>query len=77
MSLTGLVARYSDAWNDHDADECGACFAPDGERVWRVAPPAHLTGSPSPRVRGRPAIVRAIAAFIAWVPDLRLERSTR
>ena len=73
MSLTGLVARYCDAWNDHDARECAACFAPDGERVWRIASSAHLAGSPYPRFRGRAAIADAIAAFIAGGPDLRFD----
>jgi len=37
--LTGVVARYFDAWNDRDPRACGECFAPDGVREWRVLAP--------------------------------------
>lgn len=73
MTLTGIVARYADAWNDHDPSACGACFAPDGQRVWCVAPLTHVGGAGFPRFRGRAAIADAIAGFMAGVPDLVLE----
>ncbi len=73
--LTGVIARYFDAWNDHDAEACAACFAPDGVREWRVLAPPHLGGAPFPRFAGRAAIAERIAEFMASVPDLELEVS--
>ena len=73
MTLTGIVARYIDAWNDHDAAACGDCFAPDGVREWRVLAPPHIGGDPFPRFVGRRAIAERIAHFIASVPDLELD----
>jgi len=75
MTLTGVVARYLDAWNDHDAAACGACFAPDGVREWRILAPPHLGGAPFPRFVGRAAITERIGQFMASVPDLQLEVS--
>jgi hypothetical protein len=73
VTLTGIVARYIDAWNDHDAAACGDCFAPDGVREWRVLAPPHIGGDPFPRFVGRRAIAERIAHFIASVPDLELD----
>ena len=73
MTLTGIVARYVDAWNDHDAKACGDCFAPDGVREWRVLAPPHIGGDPFPRFVGRRAIAERIAQFMASVPDLELD----
>jgi hypothetical protein len=75
MGLTGVIARYADAWNDHDAVACAACFAHDGYRIWCVqATSMHAAGPEGyPRFDGRPAIATAIAGFMASVPDLRLE----
>lgn len=73
MTLTGVVARYIDAWNDHDARACADCFAPDGVRVWRVLAPAQVSGDPYPRFVGRAAIERRIEAFIDSIADLRVE----
>lgn len=70
MAMTGLVARYVDAWNAHRPEACADCFAPDGERVWRVLAPAHVGGDPFPRFRGRDAVREGIASFMAAVPDL-------
>lgn len=70
MTMTGLVARYADAWNAHHPEACADCFAPDGERVWRVLAPPHVGGDPFPRFRGREAVREGIAAFVASVPDL-------
>jgi steroid delta-isomerase-like uncharacterized protein len=75
MMLTGVVARYIDAWNDHDPAACGACFAPEGVREWRVLAPPHIGGEPFPRFVGREAIASRIAEFISSVPDLELEVS--
>jgi len=74
VTLTGVIARYADAWNDHDAAGCAACFAPDGFRVWCVRAPANVA-SPGDQVRfdGRDAIREVIGAFMASVPDLRLD----
>jgi steroid delta-isomerase-like uncharacterized protein len=72
MILTGVVARYFDAWNDHDAEACARCFAPDGVREWRVLAPPHIGGAPFPRFAGRGPIADRIAQFIASVPDLTL-----
>jgi ketosteroid isomerase-like protein len=73
MMLTGVVARYFDAWNDHDPVACGACFAPDGVREWRVLAPPHIGGAPFPRFVGPRAIGDRIGEFMASVPDLELE----
>jgi ketosteroid isomerase-like protein len=73
MILTGVVARYFDAWNDHDAGACGRCFAPDGVREWRVLAPPHIGGAPFPRFVGWAAIADRIAQFMASVPDLQLD----
>jgi hypothetical protein len=73
MTLSGIVARYADAWNAHDARACAGCFAPEGERVWRVLAPPHVPGDPFPRFRGRPAVEEGIASFMASVPDLCVE----
>ena len=75
MILTGVVARYFDAWNDHDPAACGACFAPDGVREWRVLAPPHIGGAPFPRFVGPDAIADRIAEFMASVPDLELDMS--
>ena len=73
MTLTGIVARYVDAWNDHDPDACGECFAPDGVRVWQIQAPPHIRGDPFPRFVGREAITERIRALIASLPDLSVE----
>lgn len=73
MILTGTVARYVDAWNDHDARACAECFAPDGVREWRVLAPPHIGGSPFPRFAGRDAIRATIERFLATVPDLDID----
>jgi len=74
MALTGVIARYADAWNDHDAAGCAACFTTDGLRVWCVRAPAYAPDPEDhPRFEGRDAIRDAIAAFMASVPDLRLD----
>jgi steroid delta-isomerase-like uncharacterized protein len=73
VTLTGIVARYIDAWNDHDARACAECFASDGVRVWQVLPPSHVPADPFPRFVGRAAIEERIAAFIASVDDLTVE----
>lgn len=73
MSLAGTVARYADAWNDHDPVEAARCFTPGGARIWRVRAPARLPGEGFPTFRGREAIASAIAAFMDSVPDLRLD----
>jgi steroid delta-isomerase-like uncharacterized protein len=73
MILTGVVARYFDAWNDHDAAACGRCFAPDGVREWRVLAPPHIGGEPFPRFVGQDAITGRIAQFMAAVPDFELD----
>ena len=75
MILTGVVARYIDAWNDHDPAACGACFAPEGVREWRVLAPPHIGGAPFPRFVGREAIASRIAEFMSSLPDLELEVS--
>jgi hypothetical protein len=72
VTLSGLVARYADAWNARDPRGCAECFAPDGERVWHVLAP-HLPGDPFPRFRGRRAIEEAIAAFMAALPDVGVD----
>jgi steroid delta-isomerase-like uncharacterized protein len=71
--LTGVVARYIDAWNDHDPAACAACFAPDGAREWRVLAPPHIGGRPFPRFVGREQIATRIADFMSSVPDLVLD----
>ena len=73
--LTGVVARYFDAWNDRDPVACGECFAADGVREWRVLAPPHIGGRPFPRFVGPEAIGDRIAEFMASVPDLELEIS--
>ena len=73
MSLTGVVARYFDAWNDRDPDACGDCFAPDGVREWRILAPPHIRGEPFPRFRGPGEIAGRIGAFMESVHDLRLD----
>jgi steroid delta-isomerase-like uncharacterized protein len=73
VTLTGIVARYVDAWNDHDPDACAACFAPDGVRAWQVVPPPSVRGDPFPRFVGREAIAGPIRDSIAAIPDLGLE----
>ena len=73
MSLTGVVARYFDAWNDRDPDACGDCFAPDGVREWRILAPPHIRGEPFPRFGGPEEIAGRIGAFMESVPDLRLD----
>lgn len=73
--LNGIVARYFDAWNDHDPAACGRCFAPDGVREWRVMAPPHIGGAPFPRFVGPDEIEERIAQFIAAVPDLEVEVS--
>jgi steroid delta-isomerase-like uncharacterized protein len=73
VTLTGIVARYFDAWNDHDAAACAACFATDGVREWRVLAPPHIGGRPYPFFHGRPAIGERIEQFIASVPDLEID----
>src|SRR5262245_20992516 len=65
LMLTGAVARYLDAWNDHDPVACGGCFAPDGVREWRVLAPPHIAGRPLPRFVGPAAIGERIAEFMA------------
>jgi hypothetical protein len=75
MALTGIVARYADAWNDHDAQAAAACFSPRGVRVWQVLAPRHVPGDPFPRFVGRQAIGRRIQLFMDSIPDLRLEVS--
>ncbi len=72
-ALTGVIARYLDAWNDHDPDACAACFAPDGVRAFQVQPPPHIGDDPFPRFAGRRAIRERIAAMMATVEDLRVE----
>ncbi len=73
MMLTGVVARYVDAWNAHDPAACGECFAPEGERVWLVLAPSHLPGDPFPRFSGRAEVAWAIGDFMRSVPDLRVD----
>jgi ketosteroid isomerase-like protein len=73
MILTGVVARYFDAWNDRDPVACAACFEPDGAREWRVLAPPTVGGEPFPRFVGRGAIGERIALFMESVPDLELE----
>jgi SnoaL-like domain len=75
MILSGVVARYFDAWNDHDPVACGDCFAPHGVREWRVLAPPHIGGDPFPRFVGPREIGGRIAAFMASVPDLELDMS--
>lgn len=75
MTLTGIVARYFDAWNDHDAAACASCFESDGVREWRVLAPPHIGGSPFPRFMGRATIAERIEDFMASVPDLDLDVS--
>jgi hypothetical protein len=73
MTLTGVVARYFDAWNDHDPVACAECFAPGGVREWRVLAPPHIGGEPFPRFTGRAAIAARIGEFMASLPDLEIE----
>src|SRR5680860_224620 len=73
MMLTGVVARYVDAWNAHDAAACGESFAPEGERIWLVFAPSHLSGDPFPRFAGRAEVAWAIGDFMRSVPDLRVD----
>jgi ketosteroid isomerase-like protein len=73
--LTGIVARYFDAWNDRDPAACAACFAPEGVREWRVLAPPRIGGELFPRFVGRAAIEDPIAQFMASVPDLEVEVS--
>ena len=75
MILAGVVARYVDAWNRHDPEGCGLCFAPEGERMWLVFAPPHLGGDPFPRFCGRAEVEAAIGDFMRAVPDLRVEVS--
>ena len=75
MTLTGIVARYFDAWNDHDSAACASCFASDGVREWRVLAPPHIGGSPFPRFMGRATIAERIEEFMASVPDLEIDVS--
>ncbi len=75
MTLTGIVARYFDAWNDHDAAACASCFESDGVREWRVLAPPHIGGSPFPRFTGRATIAERIEEFMASVPDLEIDVS--
>jgi hypothetical protein len=73
MMLTGVVARYVDAWNEHDPVGCGECFAPEGERIWLVVSPSHLRGDPFPRFSGRAEVAGAIGDFMRSVPDVRVD----
>jgi ketosteroid isomerase-like protein len=73
VTLTGAVARYIDAWNDHDARACAECFAPDGVRAWRILPPPTISGDPFPRFVGRDAIEERIAGLMGAIADLRVE----
>jgi hypothetical protein len=73
MMLTGVVARYVDAWNEHDAAGCAECFAPPGERIWLVFAPSHLRGDPFPRFSGRAEVASGIGHFMQSVPDLRVD----
>jgi hypothetical protein len=74
VALTGVIARYADAWNDHDAAACAACFIPEGRRIWCVRGVAPTLGPPAPpRFDGHEAIAAAIAGFMACVPDLQLD----
>lgn len=75
MTLTGIVARYFDAWNDHDAAACAACFAADGVREWRVLAPPDICGSPYPQFPGRAAIAARIEQLMISVPDLEIDVS--
>ncbi len=74
MALTGVIARYADAWNDHDASACAACFLPEGRRIWCVR---GVGAAPDPRrpprFEGRDAIAASTAGVMASVPDLRLD----
>jgi hypothetical protein len=73
MMLTGVVARYVDAWNEHDPAKCSECFASGGERIWMVLAPSHLRGDPFPRFAGRAEVALGIDAFMRSVPDLRVD----
>ena len=73
MMLTGQVARYVDAWNEHDPAGCGECFAPWGERLWLVFAPSHLSGDPFPRFSGRAEVASVIGDFMRSVPDVRVD----
>lgn len=72
--MTGLIARYADAWNDHDAAACAACFLPGGRRIRCVRRAADAPGRPGPpRVEGRDAIAAAIGGLMSCVTDLGLD----
>ena len=73
MIMAGAIARYHDAWNDHDAAACAACFSPEGSRIWFVRSPTASAGEPYPCATGREEIAEGVAGFIRGVPDLRLE----
>jgi hypothetical protein len=74
VALTGVIARYADAWNDHDPAGCAACFVTEGRRIWCVRGVGAAPGPRQPPMfDGRDAIAASTAGFMASVPDLRLE----
>jgi ketosteroid isomerase-like protein len=66
-SLRSVIARYDQAWNDHDLDAIDAAHAPD------VVFHNHTAGE---RVEGAAAVKAHVAAIFANWPDLRF-RSRR
>ncbi|WP_217914841.1 ester cyclase [Miltoncostaea marina] len=72
MTLSGVVARYADAWDARDPVACAGCFAPDAVRTWCVRPPGDSGRGALPRFVGREAIAEGIAGFMAAAPDMRL-----
>src|SRR3954451_21375895 len=63
-NITEVLERETEAWNAHDADGVGACYAEDAV--------LHDVGLPHP-LRGRAAIRDAVAGYLTAFSDFHVE----